>query len=149
MIGILQARLDAISPQPFKSIETAASLADVRENPPPRERTPIAYVIPLGHSPRVPEFATGMTSQGFLARYGVAIAAPAQAQREGEKAAVEIEPLYQAVRKQLFGWQPADAGEDVFMRPMELAGGQLSGLGAGLVIWLEQFAIEQQIRSAS
>lgn len=148
MIAVLQARLAAIAPNPFKSIETAASVAVVRESPPPRERTPIAYVLPLGAAPRAPEFATGITTQQFLARYGVVIAAPAQAQRQGEQAAVEIEPLSLAVRKQLFGWQPADAGDEFFMRPMELAGGRLVGLGAGLVLWLEEFAIMQEMRSA-
>ena len=53
-----------------------------------------------------------------------------------------------AVRKQLFGWQPDDTADEFFMRPMELGGGQLIGLGSGLVLWLEEFAIEQQIRSA-
>lgn len=148
MISVLKARLAAIDPLPFKSIETAANIAVVRENPPPREGTPIAYAIPLGHAPAAPEFATGITSQTFLARYGVAIAAPAQAQRQGEKAAVEIEALYLAVRKQLFGWQPADAGDEIFMRPMQLGGGRLVGLGAGLVLWLEEFAIQQQARTS-
>lgn len=148
MIEQLKTRLAAIPSSPLKSIESAASVALVRESPPARERTPIAYVIPLRHSPRSPEFATGVTSQQFQTRYGVVIAAPAQAQRTGEQAATEIEPIIIKVRKQLFGWMPDDTADETFMRPMELAGGQLIGLGAGLVMWLEEFAIEQSIRSA-
>lgn len=142
----MKARLAAMDPKPFKRVETAAQLALVAENPPARTELPIAFVYPGPQQAQKPEFGTGITMQTVAARYGVLMIVPAQAERHGEKSVLEIEPFFQAVRKQLVGWQPADAGDEVFQAPMAFAGGRLLALDDGLVIWADEYAIDMLLR---
>lgn len=148
MLAALKARIEAIAPNPFVRIAAAAEIASLAENPPARTELPAAFVYPAGHAARAPQFGTGITTQPVAARYGVLIFVPAQAERHGDKAAQEIEPFYQALRKQLVGWMPDDAGDETFLAPMALASGRALAFADGLMIWSDEYVIEQLLRVA-
>lgn len=147
MLGAIKTRLEAIASSPFKAIEGASRLAELEHALPPRTRLPIACVYPLAASAGENQFATGLVSQTITARIGVAILAAAQAERQGEGVVVEMEALYQAVRQQLVGWAPADTDDEDYLEPMLFAGGAMSGMKDGLVLWVEQYTIKQLLRS--
>lgn len=146
MLAVMKTRIEAISPNPFKVVEAAAQIASLAENPPARTALPGAWVYPSAHAAKKPEFGTGVTQQVVAARYGVLIIVPAQAERHGDKAAEEIEPFFQALRKQLVGWMPADAGDEIFLAPMSFASGRALAFADGLMIWSDEYVIDQLLR---
>lgn len=146
MIAAMIARLQAINPQPFKAIEGAAALADLDKNLPPRTRLPLACVYPMLQGAEDNQVSTGVVQQRVPSRFGVAIFQAAQAQRQGESAVLEMEPLYLALRKQLVGWLPADTADEIFLAPMLFGGGSMRGMEGGLAVWLDEFTIDQLIR---
>ncbi len=146
MLAVMKERIEAIAPQPFKRISATAQIASLAENPPARTELPAAFVYPAAHAAQKPEFGTGVTQQTVAARYGVMIVVPAQAERHGDKAAEDIEPYYQAVRKQLVGWMPEDAGDEIFLAPMAFASGRALVFADGLMIWSDEYVIDQLLR---
>jgi hypothetical protein len=146
VIEAVQERLAGMVPQPFKRIERAAQLAAVAENPPPRDALPIAYAIPLAHQANPPQFGTGVTTQRVAARCAVFMVLAAQAQRVGEKAAADVEPYYQAVRRRLVGWMPADTAEETYLEPIAFAAGRALAVQDGLLIWSDEFTVALLLR---
>ena len=149
MLDAMMTRIGAIDPNPFKLVAGAAALAALTQNLPPRDKLPHAYCYPAGHSGGRNESGTVVTQQKVTGRYGVAYLAAALAQREGGAAAVEMEDLYTAVRKQLVGWMPADTAEESYRAPMLFEGGRLLEIEAGIILWTDVFTIDMTLRRAS
>lgn len=131
MLAETIARLQAQVPA-LKTVAGAAEFAALK-NPPPKERQPAAYVIPIADQAGTNKLVNGVRQQ-VTTRFGVVLALGNLGDARGEAASKAIETTRAAVRAALLGWSPT-ADDD----PIAFAQGRMIGLADGVVWWQDEF----------
>lgn len=124
-------------------VDTAAQLAALVRSGNLPNRTPCAYVVPLGFTTEPQKSAAGMFIQSIKPRVGVVIAVNTAGDASGAKSLPEIETLSDDVIAALAGWQPASAKDG-----LQIVKGQLVSLTRGLILYQLDFSITDQVRIA-
>jgi hypothetical protein len=137
MNDLIVQRLVAIPATPFRVVEGAAAFAALPEAGP--RAFPAAYVVPLDEVPDGRPRELGRMTQRVTASFGIILFAQNLAGAAGGAAVADLAALRLAVRRQLLGWAPADAGA------MQFAGGSLLGAAAGRLTWQDSYSTDFDI----
>ena len=115
-IDDLITRLKAEVPEFQGRVEGAAELAALVKDGRAPNRTPSAYVLPLGLVATPATTATGVHRQLFTETFGVVIVLTVANDATGAKGLPKINLLRDAVIQKLAGWQPTGAFEAISLR---------------------------------
>lgn len=142
-VNAVRDRLRATCPDFGGRIEGAAELSQLKRERLTPQRTPAAFVLPLGLDGETPDAASGLYRQSYRDAIGVLIVVAYAGDATGAKALPGLDALIWSAVSALAGWRPADE-----IGVFELSRGRLLELEAGTVIYQLDFAIEDQLRIA-
>ena len=132
MLDLITPTLTRLAPanQPWRGVDDLLDLSeldDINKNNLPR-----LYVIEMAERTTPDVRGTGTPLQTVQLEIGVVIV---QAKRNGKVSG--IKDIREAVRQQLFGWQPHSEAE-----AFVLSGGSLLKINSGHVAWVDRFITE-------
>lgn len=127
----------------FRLIEGAAELSALVQGGRAPNRTPAAFVIPVGLRATPPSAAAGLFRQVYSETIGVVIVQTTAGDARGAAGVMPVHGLRQQVIECLAGWGPGGFGV------LELVRGSLVSLQAGTIIYQIDFSIPQQLRIAT
>ena len=136
------ARIQAQVPDFDSRVEGAGELAVLTRGGHVPNRTPAAFVIPLGLSAQPPKDATGVHHQPTAETIGVVIVVTVANDARGAKAMPKVETLRDAVISALAGWTPASST----FAPFELTRARLMSLNNGTITYQVDFKINSYLR---
>lgn len=143
MLSDIGERIEVRVPELSKRVETATGLSGVLRNRTAPRAMPAAYVVPLAMNGQTPEVSTGFYVQPVTETFGVLLFARGGT-RTGDQALNSLRPLLTGIIAALVGWAPGDqAGVFVFRA------GRLISFAEGLLIYQQEFSIDDQLRIAT
>jgi hypothetical protein len=138
----LASRIGALVPALDKRVEEVADLSELIRRKALPNAPLVAYVIPLGLSPRNSgESSAGAFTQMIDDVFGVVLVLQAQNDVTGGKSLPRLDVMITALLEAVCGWAPEDAVGD-----FRLTRGRLLSLDAGTIFYQLDFAIQFQLR---
>lgn len=125
-------------------VEEAAELAELIRRQALPNRSPAAFVLPVGFDGGAGDAVTGLYRQPKTEVVGVVLIVEALGDPKAKRAIPKIDELVLAVLEAVAGWGPADA-----IGVFEARRGRLLAVNAGSVIYQIDFALSDQLRIAS
>ncbi len=142
LIADVKARMADVSA--LQGIDEAADLSALIAKQQLPQRSPWAYVLPLGFNGGVGDAAAGIYRQPFDQVIAVVLVVQALDDPKARKALATIDDLEMQLLARICGWAPADvAGVFRALR------GRLVSVAGGLVIYQIDFALQDQLRIAA
>lgn len=140
MLGVIEARLQPLVPEHLNRVETALELAAVMDRPP--QAGVAAWVVPLAERPEGTKRLVGPALQKVDLLFGVVIAVRSVNDPRGTQGNDQLDAARQAVREQLFGWQPGDSLLPILMAPSDLIKMEKS-----TIWWIDRYTTAIQRRA--
>ncbi|NOR63252.1 MAG: hypothetical protein GQ535_12260 [Rhodobacteraceae bacterium] len=122
-------------------VEGSAELAALVKTGRAPNRTPAAFVLPLGIVAQPADTVTGLYRQGFTESFGIVIVQTIANDKNGRKGLSKIHTLRDAVIANLAGWR-VPGGFDV----LALTRAKLQSLNAGTITYQVDFSTKDQLR---
>lgn len=138
------ARISANVPAIAGRTRGAAELTDLVKRGALPNKTPCAFVLPLGLQGGEPDVATGIFRQQLDELIGVVIVVESAGDDTGARGLPPIDTIVRSVVNAVCGWAPGDQ-----VGVFRLERGQLLSLAAGTIIYQLNFALGDQLRIAT
>lgn len=122
-------------------VEGAAALAALVKVGRAPNRTPSAYVLPLGLVARPTDTGAGLHRQSYTETFGIVIVLTVANDATGAKALPKINVLRDAVIQALAGWQPANAFDS-----LSLSRASLKSMAKGTITYQVDFTTTDYLR---
>lgn len=122
-------------------VEEAAELAALVRDGALPQRSPAAFVLPLGLDGREPGSVAGLFRQNVDETIAVVLVLQALGDPKAQRALTELATLIDQVVNAVCGFQPAGA-----IAPLQLRRGRLVSVSAGTIIYQIDFALPKQLR---
>lgn len=142
LVADIKTRMAAVTG--LAGIEEAADLAALIAAKQLPQRSPWAYVLPLGFNGGQPDVVSGMYRQPFEPVIGVVLVIRALDDAKARKALATIDQLEQDILAEICGWAPVGA-----IGVFRALRGRLVSVAGGLVIYQIEFALQNQLRIAT
>ena len=144
LIAAVRERIESQVADLAGRVEEVADLAELVRRGALPQRSPAAFVIPLGFNALAADAVTGLFRQSLDDVVGVVLVVEAAGDPKAKRAIDKVDVLKDAVLVAMCGWGPAGAiGEFRAQR------GRLVSVAAGTVIYQIDFAIQDQLRIAT
>ncbi|MPZ57616.1 MAG: hypothetical protein GEU91_14175 [Rhizobiales bacterium] len=137
----VRARIDANVAPLAGRVEEVADLAELVARKALPQRSPMAYVIPLGFNAGASMDATGAHMQVLDQAVGVVLYVEASGDPKAKRALATIDTLEAALLAGVCGWVPAGAIDAV-----RAVRGRLVSVTAGAVLYQIDLALQTQLR---
>lgn len=125
-------------------VDEAADLAALIAAKQLPQRSPWAYVLPIGFDGGAPDAAAGLYRQPFNSVIAVVLVIQALDDPKARAALATIDGLQQLLLARICGWAPASA-----IGVFRALRGRLVSVASGLVIYQIDFALQDQLRIAT
>lgn len=124
------------------AIEEVADLAALVADKAMPQKSPAAFVVPLGFDASTPDAASGAFRQNYDETVGVVLVVQAPGDVKAKRALPAIDALVDSIINAVCGWAPATTTGAVF----RMRRGRLLSVTAGTVIYQLDFVLQQQLR---
>lgn len=141
LVTDVKARIEPPAIAGLIGVEEAADLAALVAAKQLPQRSPWAYVLPLGFDGGAGDAVTGLYRQPFRQVIGVVLVVQALDDPKARKALATVDGLEQALLAKICGWAP-DGAIGVFGAQR----GRLISVAGGLVIYQIDFVLQNQLR---
>lgn len=122
-------------------VEGAAELAALVKTGKAPNRTPSAFVLPLGIIAQPADTVTGLHRQAFTESYAIVIVQTTANDKNGRKGLTKINILRDSVIVNLAGWSPSGSFD-----VLALTRAKLQSLNAGTITYQVDFSTKDQLR---
>lgn len=152
MMDAIETRLRATVPE-LRLVAGIMEFAAL-DKPPPREKMPAAYVLPMEDAGTPNTLASKYLRQPLTRRVSIMLLTTSARDPRGEAAATALEPVIAKVRAALVGWtpplptQPSSGAVLTQVGPMQFRRGVLNDMSDGVLAWGEEFTLSVSLSTA-
>lgn len=139
MLDSTEARLNLLVPDSLAFVGSAVSLATAMLKKPVQQS--VCYVVPVAERALPTARQSGRALQLVDVAIGIVIGIQTLNDQRGDRGRESLEAVREAIRDQLFGWQPENS-----LVPYQLGNGDLLKMDHGQLWWLDYYHTQVQRR---